>query len=78
MSIRGYRCGDVCLRERASGYGSWDVIRLRSSAGRESKGDVMFVVVAVVLVVIAVVLVVIVVAGFAIGCAPRRLGWNAK
>lgn len=71
MSIRGYRCGEVCLRERASGYGSWDVIRLRSSAGRESKGDVMFVVVVVVLVVI-------VVAGFAIGCAPRRLGWNAK
>lgn len=69
------------MRERASGYGSWDVIRLRSSGGRESKGDVMLVVVVVVVarngggVVLAVVVVVV---GFAIGCAPRRLGWNAN
>lgn len=68
------------MRERASGYGSWDVIRLRSSGGSESKGDVMLVVVVARNgggVVLAVVVVVVVV-GFAIGCAPRRLGWNAN
>lgn len=65
------------MRERASGYGSWDVIRLRSSGGRESKGDVMLVVVVVARNGGGVVLAVVVV-GFAIGCAPRRLGWNAN
>lgn len=56
-------------------------MRLRSSGGRESKGDVMLVVFVarngggVVLAVNVVVVVVVV--GFAIGCA-RRLGWNAK
>lgn len=54
-------------------------MRLRSSGGRESKGDVML----VVFVarngggVVLAVNVVVVVVGFAIGCA-RRLGWNAK
>ena len=71
------------MRERPLGYSSWEVIRLRSSGGRESKGDVMFIVVVVVApnsgaVVLAVVVVVVVVVGFAIGCALRRLGWNAK
>lgn len=63
------------MRERASGYGSCEVMRLRSSGGRESKGDVMLVVVVVARNSGAVVLDVIV--GFDIGCA-RRLGWNAK
>lgn len=66
------------MRERASGYGSCEVMRLRSSGGRESKGDVMLVVVVVVVVARnsgAVVLDVVV--GFDIGCGCR-LGWNAK
>lgn len=58
------------MSERASGYGSCEVMRLRSSGGRESKGDVI--------VVVDTTRNGGVVFGFAGGSARRLGGWKAK